>query len=77
MQDFMKPFQKILVIDAIVLVGCFFLIWVLATGANFLLPTVQSDYVKSLPLALMYTALVGVLIVLGTVLLFLPRLKRH
>lgn len=76
MQDLMKPFQKILVIDAIVLVGCFFLIWVLTTGANFLLPTVQSDYVKSLPLALMYTALVGVLIVLGTVLLFLPRRKK-
>ncbi|NHH98883.1 hypothetical protein DYY66_0222 [Candidatus Nitrosotalea sp. FS] len=76
MQDFMKPFQKILVIDAIVLVGCFFLIWVLATGANFLLPTVQTDYIKSLPLALMYTALVGVLIVLGTVLLFLPRRKK-
>jgi len=77
MQDFMKPFQKILVIDASVLVGCFFLIWTLATGANFLLPTVQTDYVKSLPLALMYTALVGILIVLGTVLLFLPRIKRH
>ena len=76
MQDSMKPFQKILVIDAIVLVGCFFLIWVLATGSNFLLPTVQSDYVKSLPLALMYTTLVGVLIVLGTVLLFLPRRKK-
>lgn len=76
MQDFMRPFQKILLIDAIALVGCFFLIWMLAMGANFLLPTVQSDYVKSLPLALMYTALVGVLIVLGTVLLFLPRLKR-
>jgi hypothetical protein len=76
MQDFMKPFQKILLIDAIVLVGCFFLIWVLATGANFLLPTVQPDYVKSLPLALMYTALVGILIVLGTVLLFLPRRKK-
>ena len=76
MQDFMKPFQKILLIDVIVLVGCFFLIWVLATGANFLLPTVQSDYVKSLPLALMYTALVGILIVLGTVLLFLPLRKK-
>ncbi len=77
MQDFMKPFQKILIIDVIVLVGCFSLIWVLATGANFLLPTVQSDYVKSLPLALMYTALVGVLIVLGTVLLFFPRIRRR
>jgi len=48
----------------------------LTTGANFLLPTVQPDYVKSLPLALMYTALVGILIVLGTVLLFLPRRKK-
>lgn len=76
MQDFMKPFQKILLIDVIVLVGCFFLIWALTTGANFLLPTVQPDYVKSLPLALMYTALVGILIVLGTVLLFLPRRKK-
>jgi len=73
----MKPFQKILLIDTSVLVGCFFLIWVLATGTNFLLPTVQSDYVKSLPLALMYTTLVGILIVLGTVLLFLPQLKRR
>lgn len=72
----MKPFQKILVIDTSVLVGCFFLIWALATGANFLLPTVQADYIKSLPLALMYTALVGILIVLGTVLLFLPRRKK-
>ena len=71
----MKPFQKILIIDATVLVGCFFLIWMLATGTNFLLPTVQTDYVKSLPLALMYTALVGVLIILGTVLLFLPKIK--
>ena len=76
MQDFMKPFQKILLIDAVVLVGCFFLIWELAAGANFLLPTVQTDYVKSLPLALMYTTLVGILIVLGTVLLFLPRRKK-
>ena len=73
----MKPFQKILLIDTSVLVGCFFLIWVLATGTNFLLPTVQSDYIKSLPLALMYTTLVGILIVLGTVLLFLPQLKRR
>jgi hypothetical protein len=73
----MRPFQKILVIDASVLVGCFFLIWMLTTGANFLLPTIQTDYIKSLPLALMYTALVGVLIVLGTVLLFLPRIKRR
>jgi hypothetical protein len=72
----MKPFQKILVIDTSVLVGCFFLIWVLATSANFLLPTVQADYIKSLPLALMYTVLVGILIVLGTVLLFLPRRKK-
>lgn len=72
----MNPFQKILLIDASALTGCFFLIWVLATGANFLLPTVEIDYVKSLPLALMYTALVGVLIVLGTVLLFLPRQKK-
>lgn len=72
----MKPFQKILVIDASVLVGCFFLIWALATGANFLLPTVKDDYIKSLPLALMYTTLVGILIVLGTVLLFLPRRKK-
>ena len=76
MKDFMKPFQKILIIDACVLVGCFFLIWILATGANFLLPTVETDYVKSLPLALMYTTLVGVLIILGTVLLFLPRRKK-
>lgn len=72
----MKPFQKILVIDASVLVGCFFLIWALSTGVNFLLPTVQTDYIKSLPLALMYTVLVGILIVLGTVLLFLPRLRK-
>ena len=76
MQDFMKPFQKILLIDTSVLAGCFFLIWALVTGANFLLPIVQPDYVKSLPLALMYTALVGILIVLGTVLLFLPRRKK-
>ena len=72
----MKPFQKILAIDASVLVGCFFLIWILATGTNFLLPMVQTDYIKSLPLALMYTVLVGILIVLGTVLLFLPRRKK-
>jgi hypothetical protein len=77
MQDSMRPFQKILVIDTIALAGCFFLIWVLATGASFLLPTVQPDYVRSLPLALMYTALVGVLIVLGTVLLFLPRIRKR
>ncbi len=73
----MKPFQKILAIDVSVLVGCFFLIWELATTANFLLPTAQADYIKSLPMALMYTTLVGILIILGTVLLFLPRIKRQ
>ena len=73
----MKPFQKILIIDAVVLVGIFFLIWELSAGANFLIPNVQTDYIKSLPLALMYTVLVGILIVLGTVILFLPKRKRQ
>ena len=73
----MKPFQKILIIDVIALVGSFFLIWELSTGANFLIPNVQTDYIKSLPLALMYTVLVGILIVLGTVILFLPKRKRQ
>jgi hypothetical protein len=73
----MKPFQKILIIDVIVLVGSFFLIWELSAGANFLIPNVQTDYIKSLPLALMYTVLVGILIVLGTVILFLPKRKRQ
>lgn len=73
----MKPFQKILIIDVIALVGSFFLIWELSAGANFLIPNVQTDYIKSLPLALMYTALVGILIVLGTVILFLPKRKRQ
>ncbi|MDH2907966.1 MAG: hypothetical protein PXX83_07735 [Candidatus Nitrosotalea sp.] len=73
----MKPFQKILFIDTVVLVGCFFLIWVLSTGFNFLIPNTTADYVKSLPLALLYTTLVGILIVLGTVLLFLPRMKKQ
>lgn len=72
----MTPFGKILLIDMIVLVGCFFLIWVLSTGSSFLIPGLQTDYIKSLPLALMYTALVGILIILGTVLLFLPKMKR-
>jgi hypothetical protein len=72
----MKPFQKILIIDVVVLVGSFFLIWELSTGANFLIPNLQTDYIKSLPLALMYTVLVGILIVLGTVILFLPKRKR-
>lgn len=73
----MKPFQKILIIDVIVLVGSFFLIWELSTGANFLIPNMNTDYIKSLPLALMYTVLVGILIVLGTVILFLPKRKRR
>jgi len=73
----MSPFQKILVIDVVVLVGCFFLIWILSTGFNFLIPNISTDYIKSLPLALMYTVLVGILIVLGTVLLFLPRMKKQ
>ena len=72
----MKPFKKIVVIDICVLIGCFFLIWHLSTGSDFLVPLIHNDYVKSLPLALMYTALVGVLIVLGTVLLFLPKRKK-
>ena len=72
----MKPFQKILIVDLTVLVGIFFLIWELSAGANFLIPNVQTDYIKSLPLALMYTVLVGILIVLGTVILFLPKRKR-
>lgn len=72
----MTPFRKLLLIDMIVLVGCFFLIWALSTGSSFLIPGLQTDYVKSLPLALMYTALVGILIILGTVLLFLPKMKR-
>jgi len=72
----MTPFSKILLIDMIVLAGCFFLIWTLSTGSNFLIPGLQTDYIKALPLALMYTALVGILIVLGTVLLFLPKMKR-
>ncbi len=72
----MKPFQKIMIIDLTALVGIFFLIWALTTGANFLIPNVQADYIKSLPLALMYTVLVGILIVLGTVILFLPKRKR-
>jgi hypothetical protein len=72
----MKPFQKILIIDLTALVGIFFLIWALTTGANFLIPNMQADYIKSLPLALMYTVLVGILIVLGTVILFLPKRKR-
>ncbi|HXU96030.1 MAG TPA: hypothetical protein VFP45_06305 [Candidatus Nitrosotalea sp.] len=72
----MTPFRKILLIDMIVLVGIFFLIWVLSTGSSFLIPGLQTDYIKSLPLALMYTTLVGILIILGTVLLFLPKMKR-
>lgn len=71
----MKPFQKILIIDLAVLVGIFFLIWQLSAGTNFLIPNVHADYIKSLPLALMYTVLVGILIVLGTVILFLPKRK--
>lgn len=73
----MKPFQKILIIDLTALVGSFFLIWELSTGANFLIPNVHTDYIKSLPLALMYTVLVGILIVLGTVILFLPKRKKQ
>lgn len=72
----MTPFRKIMIIDMIVLVGCFFLIWTLSTGSSFLIPGLQTDYIRSLPLALMYTALVGILIILGTVLLFLPKMKR-
>ena len=72
----MRPFQKILIIDLTALAGIFFLIWALTTGANFLIPNVQADYLKSLPLALMYTVLVGILIVLGTVILFLPKRKK-
>jgi hypothetical protein len=72
-----KPFKKILAIDTGVLVGCFFLIWHLSTDSDFLVPSVHNDYVKSLPLALMYTVLVGILIVLGTVLLFLPKRKKQ
>jgi hypothetical protein len=72
----MKPFGKILVIDIVALVGAFFLIWQLATGSNFLIPHLETNYIQSLPLALMYTTLVGVLIVLGTVILFLPKRKR-
>ncbi|MEO9308101.1 MAG: hypothetical protein ABI342_07305 [Nitrososphaera sp.] len=72
----MKPFSKILMIDTTVLIGCFFLIWHLATGSDFLIPSIHNDYLKSLPLALMYTALVGILIVLGTVLLFLPKMRK-
>jgi hypothetical protein len=72
-----KPFTKLLVIDIGVLVGCFFLIWNLTAGSDFLIPSVHNDYVKSLPLALMYTALVGILIILGTVLLFLPRRRKQ
>ncbi len=73
----MKPFQKILIIDLAALVGSFFLIWELSAGGNFLIPTVHADYIKSLPLALMYTVLVGILIVLGTVILFLPKRKKQ
>ena len=73
----MKPIQKILIIDIVALIGSFFLIWNLSAGYGFLIPTMQTDYVKSLPLALMYTTLVGILIVLGTVLLFLPRRKKQ
>ncbi|MDE1725411.1 MAG: hypothetical protein KGH76_05905 [Thaumarchaeota archaeon] len=72
----MKPFTKILLIDGIALIGCFFLIWHLTTGSDFLIPSIHNDYVKSLPLALMYTVLVGILIVLGTVLLFLPKRRQ-
>ncbi|TRZ80422.1 MAG: hypothetical protein D4R90_01620 [Nitrosopumilales archaeon] len=73
----MKPFRKILIIDIIALVGSFFLIWQLSTGSNFLIPNLESNYIKSLPLALMYTALVGILIILGTVILFLPKRKKQ
>jgi hypothetical protein len=72
-----KPFSKILIIDVIVLVGSFFLIWQLSAGSDFLIPNIKTDYIKSLPLALMYTVLVGILIVLGTVILFLPKRKRQ
>jgi LPXTG cell wall anchor motif len=72
----MKPFQKILIIDIGSLIACFFLIWTLTADSDFLIHTYQVDYLKSLPLALMYTTLVGILIVLGTVLLFLPRRKK-
>ena len=73
----MKPFRKILIIDAVSLIGSFFLIWQLSAGSNFLIPNHETDYIQSLPLALMYTALVGILIVLGTVILFLPKRKRQ
>jgi len=60
----------------IALTGSFFLIWQLAAG-SILIPNLETDYVRSLPLALMYTTLVGILIVLGTVILFLPKRKRQ
>jgi hypothetical protein len=73
----MTPFRKILIIDIVALIGSFFLIWRLSTGSNFLIPNLETDYIRSLPLALMYVTLVGVLIVLGTVLLFLPKRKKQ
>lgn len=73
----MKPFQKIVIIDVAALIGCFFLIWVLAAGGNFLISNIQTNYIKSLPLVLMYTVLVGILIVLGNALLFLPKRKKQ
>lgn len=73
----MKPFRKILIIDMIALIGSFFLIWQLSTGSNFLIPNQETDYVRSLPLALMYTVLVGILIILGTMILFLPKRKKQ
>ncbi len=73
----MRPFQKIVIIDVTALIGCFFLIWVLASGGNFLISNVQTNYIKSLPLVLMYTVLVGILIVLGNALLFLPKRKKQ
>jgi hypothetical protein len=66
-----------LIIDTVSLVGCFFLIWNLSVGSNFLIPSLQMDYIKSLPLALMYTALVAILIILGTVILFLPGRRKR
>jgi len=68
-----RPIHKILVIDITVVVGSFFLIWALSGGSIFLHPTGPNNYMTSFPVALMYTGLVAILILLGTVLLFLPR----
>ncbi|OLB92069.1 MAG: hypothetical protein AUH25_01240 [Thaumarchaeota archaeon 13_1_40CM_38_12] len=72
----MRPVHKILVIDLSVVIGSFFLIWALSTDSVFLGPSVPSNYISSLPVVLLYTGLVAILILLGTVLLFLPRRTR-